>query len=110
MVNLIQEGTIAVSVLSLHTSDSSVEMGLMDNWGLAICPQDSRFSFSDGRWRDDILCLLHFSSPGNSVELPVVGGPDWKGLNHWQGNVWAGTTSWDKYRQLPSLCGVFPLF
>ena len=80
--------TNTFSVLSLHISDPSGEMGLMDNGGLAICPQDSRFSFSDGRWCDDMLCLLHFSSPENSVELPVVGGPDWMGLNHWQGIVW----------------------
>ena len=49
--------TNAFSVLSLHTSDPSGAMGLMDNGGLAICPQDSRISFSDGRWRDDMLCI-----------------------------------------------------
>ena len=38
----------AVSVLFLHTNDSSGEIGLMDNGGLAICPQDSRFSFPMG--------------------------------------------------------------
>ena len=37
---------------------------------------------SDGRWREDMLCLLIFSSPGNVVNLPVVVGPDWRGLTH----------------------------
>ena len=28
------------------------------------------------------------TSPGNAVNLPVVGGPDWRGLTHWRGIVW----------------------
>ena len=35
-----------------------------------------------------MLCLLNFSSPGNSVHLPAVGGPHWRGLTHWRGIVW----------------------
>ena len=35
-----------------------------------------------------MLCLLKFSSPGNSVRLPVVGGPHWIGLAHLRGVVW----------------------
>ena len=36
-----------------------------------------------------MLCLLIFSSPGNAVNfLPVVGGPDWRGLTHWRWIVW----------------------
>ena len=72
----------------LEFSDPSGEMGPIESGGLAICHQDTRILISDGRWRDDMLCLLSFSSPGNSVNLPVVGGPDWRGLNHWRGIVW----------------------
>ena len=35
-----------------------------------------------------MLCLLIFSSPGNAVNLPVVDGPNWRGLTHWRGIVW----------------------
>ena len=40
------------------------------------------------RWCDDMLCLLIFSSPGNALNLPVIGGPDWRGLTHWWVIVW----------------------
>ena len=42
----------------------------------------------DVRVRADMLCLLNFSSPENSVRLPVVGGPHWIGLTHLRGVVW----------------------
>ena len=78
----------AFSVLPLDSCDPSGVMGPMDSGGLPICPQDTRITISDGRWRDDMLCLLNFSSPGNSVYSPVVGGPDWRGLTHWRVIVW----------------------
>ena len=38
--------------------------------------------------RSGMLCLLNFSCPGNSVQLPVVGGLHWMGMAHSWGAVW----------------------
>ena len=80
--------TNASSVLPLNPCDLSSEMGPMDTEGLPICPQDTQITISDGQWGEDLLCLLIFSSQGNAVNLPVVGGLDWRGLTHWRGIVW----------------------
>ena len=64
------------SVLPLNVCDLSAEMGPMDTAGLPIRPQDTQIMISDGQWGEDLLCLLIFSSLGNAVNLPVVGGPD----------------------------------
>ena len=45
-------------------------------------------AISDVRLRSGMLCLLNFSCPGNSVRLPVVGGPHWIGMAHLRGAVW----------------------
>ena len=77
--------THAFSVLPQDSSDPSGESGPIDSGGLTICPQDT---IADVRMCDDMLCLLNFSSPGNYVHLPVVGGPHWRGLTHCWGIVW----------------------
>ena len=69
-------------MLPLDSTDTSGEMGSIDSGGLTICPQDPRITISDGKRCDDMLCLLNFSSPENSMYLHVVGKP-----HHWRGIV-----------------------
>ena len=86
--------TNTFSVLHLISSDPSTELGPLYIEGLPICPQDTRMMISDGRWGDDMFCLLIFSSPGNAVSFPVVGRPDFKGTGSWTGHCLGPRYCW----------------
>ena len=79
--------TYTFPVLPRDSSDPSGDVGPTDSGKLNICPQDNLVAISDVRVRADILCLLHFSCPENSVRLPDVGGPHWIGLTQLRGVV-----------------------
>ena len=55
-------------------------MGATDSGEPDICSQDNLVAISDVRVCADMLCLLQFSCPENSVQWPVVGEPHWIGL------------------------------
>ena len=75
-------------MLPRDSSDPSGDVGPTDSGGLTVCPQDTLVTISDVKMLDDMSYLLNFSSQGNYVRLPVVGGPHWIGLAHLRGVVW----------------------
>ena len=70
------------------SSGLSCDLGVTGSIEPDIWSQDNVVAVSDVRVRSGMLCLLNFTCPGNSVRLPVVGGPHWMGMAHLWGVVW----------------------
>ena len=69
-----------LSVLSLGTGDTFIDMDALDGDALGACTRDVGILDGDEGW----LCLLHSASSGSSWDNSVAVGVDCKGLGHWK--------------------------
>ena len=74
--------------LPRDSSGPSCDLGVTGRGEPNILSQDNVVAILDVKVRSDMLCLLNCSCPGNSVRLPVVGGPHWMGMAHSRGAFW----------------------
>ena len=71
--------------LPRDSSGPSCQLGVMGSGEPNIWSQDNVVAISDMRVHSGMLCLLNFTCPGNTVRMPVVGGPHWMGMAHSRG-------------------------